>query len=104
MEAATLTTRRILESSPVHEDEAGEYSELIRAYAWLLNRPMIHLISQARTRRARVLDIGTGPGWIPVEIALRHPQWEIWAIDPSGNMLQLGRQAADRAGVSDRIH
>lgn len=96
---------RVLEASPIHEAmEAEEYSAMIRRHAWLLNRPMVDLLSRTGLERGRVLDIGTGPGWIPVELALRHPDWEIWAVDPSGDMLAQAAQQAQRAGVAGRIH
>ncbi len=100
-----LTGSRVLESSPVHEaEEADEYGAMIRRHAWLLNQPMVTMLSKTGLTRGRVLDIGTGPGWIPVELALRHPQWEIWAVDPSEDMLTHAEEAARRAGVSSRMH
>jgi ubiquinone/menaquinone biosynthesis C-methylase UbiE len=77
---------------------------MIRRHAWLLNRPMVNILSRTNLIKGRVLDIGTGPGWIAVELALRHPQWEIWAVDLSRDMLSHARRAAQRAGVSERIH
>lgn len=95
---------RQLESSPVHAgDEASAYDEMVSRYRWLLNRPFLNLASRAGTARARVLDIGCGPGWVPVELARRHPDWRITALDPSEDMLKLGRATASQAGVAARI-
>lgn len=77
---------------------------MIRRHAWLLNRPMVTMLSRTGLCRGRVLDIGTGPGWIPTEMAVRHPDWEIWAVDPSPAMLARARCAARSAGVTERIH
>lgn len=100
-----LASPRVLETHPVHEaQEAAEYENMIDRHAWLLNRPMVELLTRTRLTRGRVLDIGTGPGWIPIELALRHPRWEIWAVDPSGDMLARSAAAARRRGVADRIH
>jgi ubiquinone/menaquinone biosynthesis C-methylase UbiE len=97
--------RRILESSPVHvTDEAAQYDQMVRKYAWLLNRPFVNMLGKIGLEHARVLDIGTGPGWIPIELAVRHPGWEIWALDASEDMLERARRHAKEAGVADRIH
>ncbi len=96
---------RVLESSPVHLDEdAAEYDAMVRRHARLLNRPFVDMLARIGLERGRVLDVGTGPGWIPIELALRRPGLEIWALDASPDMLaQAGRHAA-AAGVSDRVH
>ena len=97
--------RRILESCPVHvSDEAVEYDRMVRRYAWLLNRPFVNMIAEVGLERGRVLDVGTGPGWIPIELALRKPGWEIWAVDASEDMLAQARRHAAEAGVAGRVH
>ncbi|MFH1023162.1 MAG: class I SAM-dependent methyltransferase [Planctomycetota bacterium] len=109
----TATTRiplgaprsRILESRPVHlSEEAVEYDAMVRRYLWLLNRPFVEIVSRLGLERGRVLDVGTGPGWIPIELALRHPGWEIWAVDASEDMLTRARRHAREAGVDGRVH
>ncbi len=96
---------RVLESSPVHVDEdAVEYDRMVRRHAWLLNRPFVNMVAGLRLETGRVLDVGTGPGWIPVELALRKPGWEIWALDVSEDMLARARRHAAEAGVADRVH
>jgi len=94
-----------MESSLVHLDEdAAEYDAMVRRHARLLNRPFVDMLARVGLERGRVLDVGTGPGWIPIELALRRPGLEIWALDASPDMLaQAGRHAAE-AGVSDRVH
>jgi len=96
---------RVLESSPVHVDEdAVEYDRMVRRHAWLLNRPFVNMVAGLRLETGRVLDVGTGPGWIPVELALRKPGWEIWALDASEDMLSRARRHAEEAGVAGRVH
>ena len=36
---------------------------------------------------------------VSIALALRHPDWEIWAVDASEEMLALARQHARAAGV-----
>src|SRR5262249_157628 len=91
---------RILESSPVHPaDEAVEYDGMVRRHAGLLNRPFVTMLGRLGLERGRVLDLGTGPGWIPIELAERQPGWEIWGIDCSQDMLDRARSHAAAAGV-----
>ncbi len=95
---------RVQESSPIHVDEdATEYEAMVGRHAWLLNWPFVEMLSRMGLRRGRVLDVGTGPGLIPVELARRNPGLEVWALDASENMLEQGRRRAERAGVGERV-
>jgi SAM-dependent methyltransferase len=49
----------------------------------------------------RALDLACGPGAEAVWLAARG--WQVDAVDVSGAALELGRRAADDAGVGDRI-
>lgn len=42
----------------------------------------------------RVLDIGCGPGDIPIAIALARPKWQVTAVDASSPMLQVAAKKA----------
>lgn len=46
---------------------------------------------------ARVLDVGTGGGQIPAQIARRRPEWRIWGVDRAGAMLLAGRAGIEAA-------
>jgi ubiquinone/menaquinone biosynthesis C-methylase UbiE len=99
------SAQRTLESAPVHLDEdAAEYGRMIDRHAWLLNRPFVEMLSSLGLGAGKVLDVGTGPGWIPIQLALRRPKWEVWALDASEDMLELGRRNAVKAGVGERVH
>ena len=50
-----------------------------------------------------VLDLGCGPGDIPIRFAKRYPVCQVIGIDASAPMIQLGEQAVKEAGLSDRI-
>lgn len=52
---------------------------------------------------AEVLDAGTGTARIPILIAQRRPEWKIIGIDLSENMLKIGRQNVERAGVQTQV-
>lgn len=50
-----------------------------------------------------VLDVGTGPGALAVEIALRCPACQVIGIDLAPEMLRGAAQRAGQAGVGDRV-
>ncbi len=58
-------------------------------------------VSDGGGQKLTVLDIAAGHGIFGVEIAKRHSQAEIVALDWA-NVLQVAREHADAAGVSDR--
>ncbi len=97
---------RMLESSPIHEaSEAEAYEAMVNRHGWLLNKPFVDLINHRMRGRntLRVLDVGTGPGWIPVALAASHPGWRIVGVDVSRDMLERARNKADKAGVGGRV-
>jgi ubiquinone/menaquinone biosynthesis C-methylase UbiE len=51
----------------------------------------------------RVLDVGTGPGYLPLEIAKRAPSLDITGIDLSPAMVKIAGTNAKRRGYSDRV-
>jgi len=57
----------------------------------------------ARFPSGRVLDIGTGPGVIPIAMALKSNGLEIVAIDISQAMVEIAGKNAVEAGASDRV-
>ena len=54
-------------------------------------------------RAGRILDLGTGPGYLPVEIAKRAPSLEVDGIDLSPRLIRMAQQNASGAGVEDRV-
>lgn len=51
-----------------------------------------------------VLDLGTGPGDIPIRLAKRLPRSHITAVDASMPMIRLAEEAVKKAGLEDRIN
>ena len=50
-----------------------------------------------------LLDIGTGPGYLPIEIANRSSAVRIIGVDLSRKLIQMARSNAQEAGLSDRL-
>lgn len=51
-----------------------------------------------------ILDLGTGPGYLPVEIVRRSSSIRCDAIDLSPGMIKTAQTNALRAGVADRLN
>jgi demethylmenaquinone methyltransferase / 2-methoxy-6-polyprenyl-1,4-benzoquinol methylase len=52
---------------------------------------------------AVALDVATGTGDLALAIAGRHPQAHVVGLDPSDNMLAVGRGKVAKAGMDDRV-
>jgi ubiquinone/menaquinone biosynthesis C-methylase UbiE len=69
---------------------------------------VIAILSQIKTSSLetdrRILDLGTGPGYLLIEIAKRVYNFQIDGIDPLLKSIKIARKNAMRAGVGDRIH
>jgi ubiquinone/menaquinone biosynthesis C-methylase UbiE len=48
-----------------------------------------------------IVDLGTGPGQLSIELCKLVPQATLIGIDPSAEMLEVARRNAHRAGVSN---
>ncbi|HKY59479.1 MAG TPA: hypothetical protein VJP59_00570, partial [Gemmatimonadota bacterium] len=87
---------RVLEPEVMGEDEEAESYMDAAAAAHLarLDAGWASLVIASGPRgRARVLDVGTGGGQIPLLLARARPRWRIWAVDRSWAMLVAGRAA-----------
>jgi len=51
----------------------------------------------------RILDIGTGPGYLPIEIAKRSPNLEVVGIDISSGMLKVANRNAMMLGLAKSV-
>ena len=51
-----------------------------------------------------ILDLGTGPGYLPIEIVKRAPAIKVDSIDLTPQLIKIARENSLRAGVADRLH
>jgi ubiquinone/menaquinone biosynthesis C-methylase UbiE len=51
-----------------------------------------------------ILDLGTGPGYLPIEIAKRAPSIRIDGIDLTRGLIRIAQKNAVKAGVADKLH
>ena len=52
---------------------------------------------------AKVLDAGTGTARIPMILCQMRSLWQIWGIDLAKNMLKIGSENVEKAGLQDKI-
>jgi len=54
-------------------------------------------------RQGDILDLGTGPGYLPIEIVKRAPDINITGVDLSRKLIHMARANAQKAGLSSRL-
>ena len=85
-------------------EEAEAYSSAAaQAYLDHLDNTFVDHILSLGVRSGLALDVGTGPGQIPIKLALKLPQLEIVGIDLSEAMLAKARKNAAAAGVENQV-
>jgi len=55
-------------------------------------------------KKGALLDLGTGPGYLPIEILKRSPLIRCDGIDLSSRLIRMARVNAQKAGVADRLN
>ena len=74
-----------------------------QAYLERIDRTFADHAMRLGVAAGSALDIGTGPGLIPIRLAARSPGLRLTGVDLSEPMLQKARNAAEEAGVADRV-
>ena len=57
----------------------------------------------AHLANGTILDLGTGPGYLPIEIAKRSSDIHIIGVDLSRKLIEMARSNAAKAGFADRL-
>lgn len=74
-----------------------------QAYLNALDDAFVGQIAALGIDEGTVLDVGTGPGSIPVKLSQRRPRLRVIGVDRSHNMLRVAEAAAARAGLGARV-
>lgn len=93
--------QRILEPEVMNTaQDASEYAAMDHRE---VNREFAVQALAIATEAVRVLDLGTGPALIPIELARLKPTLEFTAIDLATHMLDMAQRNVAAAGLTDRI-
>jgi len=79
------------------------YDALIASVSEFYLGPFRDEILRCLPSSATILDIGTGPGHLPVMLAQANPAYRIVGVDLSEAVLRAARRRAAGAGVSERV-
>ena len=94
--------QRVLEPEVMDSwEEAVDYDAM--DFMEVNNAFVQRVIELGPTFSARVLDAGTGPARIPVLLCQMRSQWQVFGIDLAKNMLQIGSQHVEQAGLQQQI-
>ncbi len=81
-------------------EEAREYAAMDHSEA---NAAFVEALLAFQMGKGDLLDLGTGPGDIPILLVERCPEVQVRAIDLSEEMLKIARLQVAKAGLSRRI-
>lgn len=84
-------------------DEVTHYASSVRKRERFMDRPFVRRIARLCPDGGSVLDVGTGPGHMPIRLAALRPDLAVHGVDLSPDMLATARRAADEAGVADCV-
>lgn len=86
-------------------DLAAKVYSLIARKSPLLRDFYKEVAEEVRSKisSGRILDVGTGPGYLPLEIAKRSQSLEIIGIDISSAMVKIASRNAENMGFSGRV-
>jgi ubiquinone/menaquinone biosynthesis C-methylase UbiE len=96
-----MMLERVLEQEVMDSEiDASEYAAFDNR---TVNAEFVARALELAPASGLVLDVGTGPGEIPILLADRAPRLRIVAIDLAEHMLALARANVAKAGLADRI-
>src|SRR5437879_79176 len=85
-------------------EEAEAYSSASsEAYLDEIDNTFVEHALGLGVQQGLALDVGTGPGQIPIKLALKNPRLQILGFDLSETMLEKARKGAELRGVQDRV-
>lgn len=91
---------RMRDMSPVEVSRAYDQvmSPTSRVYDAIANKVRRHVpVAQS------ILDVGTGPGFLPPRLARAYPSATVTGLDTGPEMLVLARERASVSGAADRL-
>lgn len=83
---------------------AHRYDLLNRVMSLGIDRRWRRRLLRALPTDGRLLDVATGTADVALALAARSPDADVTGLDPSANMLAVGREKAIRAQLAERVH
>lgn len=87
----------------IPDHAASTYRKIAAAYGDPYYRSVVEGITPGLDATDRILDAGTGPGFVPVRLAEQVDGIRIDAFDYSRALVSDGRRLAGERGVDDRV-
>jgi ubiquinone/menaquinone biosynthesis C-methylase UbiE len=84
-------------------DTARRYDRESRARTRSISRSFASVAREWEITDGKVLDVGTGTGWLAIQFAEEIPGVEVIGLDLSDVALELARENARESGVSSRV-
>lgn len=85
-------------------EEVDAYaSSAAQNYLDSIDNTLVKQVLSYGLETGRLLDLGTGPGGIPLKIARRCPKLRVVGIDRSVNMIRAARRAAAEQSLAERV-
>ncbi len=92
---------RVLEPEVMSSDlEARDYDAMDHS---AVNRVFVADFLAVWDGRGPVLDVGTGPAQLPIELCRQHPAVHVTGVDLAEAMLEVARANVRRAGLQERL-
>jgi ubiquinone/menaquinone biosynthesis C-methylase UbiE len=85
------------------EDDAARYAQQHQKMGENLGREVAKKLHSRGFEAGRIIDVGCGSGATAIVLAQSFPKSEVVGIDLSEPLLRLATQAAQAAGLSDRV-
>jgi ubiquinone/menaquinone biosynthesis C-methylase UbiE len=100
-----LMEGRMMQQEAVWDREQAEsYARWMGVGARLVYAPfarqVVRLLPSVRVG-STIVDLGTGPAQLSIELCKLAPQAEVIGVDPSAEMLEVARRNASEAGVTN---
>lgn len=93
----------IFKREAIPESAAEDYDVLARKIVPELYSGFVEAVAR-ELRSGKVLDVGTGPGYVPIEIAKRAEGVFVEGIDLTRKLIKIAERNANEAGLSGKIH
>lgn len=82
---------------------AKRYDRETKIWARYVSKSFVAVVKRWGITGGRVLDVGTGTGWLAIEFVKGIPGVEVVGLDLSDVVLELARDNAQKSGVSSRV-